>query len=178
MNKYIIIAAIVVVLLLLPKKTKNEPSSNPMLIEDDIIDALQGLKAKYGKDNAAMIERLFRLETAHFKSSQWMNARTPGMEIGGGVKEFPYGWSSLYEFAKAYDYEPGDFSTWTHAENKTGKIKTFIVFPSVKAAFDFVGYLMKKRNWNFGSWFSTKETSQRQYVDTLNTIRARYVETL
>lgn len=176
MNKYLIIAAVVVFLLLLPKKTSKNNTQNGMLAEDDIKEALRGLKNKYGAEKAAMIERLFRLETAHFKSSQWVNARTPGMEIGGGVKIFPYGWSSLYEFAKAYDYEPADFDTWTHPENKTGKIKTFIVFPSVKAAFDFVGYLMNKRNWNFGSWYSTKAEAQQQYVDTLNTIRARYTE--
>jgi hypothetical protein len=182
MKKYIILGAAILAVIILKNKKKNEKpketGGNTMLQEDDILDALRNIKEKFGTDKAAMIERLFRLETAHFKSSQWMNARTPGMEIGGGVKTFPYGWSSLYEFSKAYDYDPSDFSTWTHAENKTGKIKTFITFPSVRASFDFVAYLMKKRNWNFGSWFSTKEESQREYVNTLNTIRARYVETL
>jgi hypothetical protein len=177
MKTYIIIAAVIVLLLMLPKKTADN-TTNPMLAEDDIIDSLRQLKNKYGREKAAMIERLFRLETAHFKSSQWQNARTPGMEIGGGVRTFPYGWSSLYEFTKTYNYEPGDFSTWTHPENQTGKIKTFIVFPTARAAFEFVGYLMNKRNWNFGSWFSTKPDFQQNYVDTLNTIRARYVEQL
>jgi hypothetical protein len=100
------------------------------------------------------------------------------MEIGGGVRQFPYGWSSLYEFAKAYNLDADDFSTWTHPENQTGKIKTFVVFPSASAAFEFVAYLIKKRNWNFGSWFSTQAEKQQNYVDTLNTIRARYVEAL
>jgi hypothetical protein len=177
MKNYLIIGAVLLFLLLLPKKTA-QTENNPMLAEDDIIDSLRQLKNKYGSEKAAMIERLFRLETAHFKSSQWTNARTPGMEIGGGVRTFPFGWSSLYEFSKAYDYEPGDFSTWTHPENRTGKIKTFIVFPNVKAAFDFVGYLMNKRNWNFGSWYSTRPEYQQNYIDTLNTIRARYVEAL
>jgi hypothetical protein len=177
MKNYLIIGAVLLFLLLLPKKTA-QTENNPMLAEDDIIDSLRQLKNKYGREKAAMIERLFRLETAHFKSSQWVNARTPGMEIGGGVRTFPFGWSSLYEFSKAYDYEPNDFSTWTHPENQTGKIKTFIVFPTVRAAFEFVGYLMNKRNWNFGSWYSLKPESQASYVDTLNTIRARYIEQL
>jgi hypothetical protein len=178
MKTPIIIAAVVILLLLLPKKTAQNTTPSNMLAEDDIIDSLRELKNKYGADKAAMVERLFRLETAHFKSSQWVNARTPGMEIGGGVRTFPYGWSSLYEFAKAYDYDANDFSTWTHPENKTGKIKTFIVFPNVRASFEFVAYLIKKRNWNFGSWFSTRPEYQENYVDTLNTIRARYVDAL
>ena len=149
-----------------------------MLKEDEILDALKNIKATYGSDKAAMIERLFRLETAHFKSSQWVHSLTPGMEIGGSVRTFPFGWSSLYAFAKEYQYDPSSFSTLTQTENGTGRLKTFIVFPSVKASFDFVAYLMDKRNWNFGSWFSLEEESQKRYVDSLNAIRARYIEAL
>ena len=57
MKNYIIIAAVILFLLLIPKKTAQNTNTN-MLAEDDIIDSLRQLKNKYGREKAAMIERL------------------------------------------------------------------------------------------------------------------------
>jgi hypothetical protein len=107
-----------------------------------------------------------------------MATNTPGMEIAKGKNNFPFGWSSLQEFCIKEGLGASDFSTWTSPENKTGIEKTFIKFPSQYFAILFVAFLINKRKWNLGSWFSTNPEKQLGYTVYLDRIKPRIVDAL
>jgi hypothetical protein len=173
--RYVILVAAIAVFLMFMYEPKKKAES---METKDYQDAFRLIFNKYGREKAETVERLFRLETAHFKSGQFLHTLTPGMEIAKGKFTFPYGWSSLQEFANETGLKAGDFSTYTMNENQTGKEKTFIAFPNLAASVLFVAYLLNKRNWNAGSWYSTNPSSQQSYTQNLNKIVPKIVNSL
>ena len=173
------IAAIVVLLFIGTKVYRKTRGKKIVLMrknftEQDAVKALKAAEKKFGTDAAALLERVMRWETAHFTSGQYKRTGSPGMEIGGSNKSYPYGWVTpvgLWE--KNPQYKP--IGTYTTPENQTGKIKTFIKFPSVEAAVMTLGEVLKNRNWNAGSWYSTNPTSQKLYNDKINKVRNRII---
>lgn len=158
-------------IILLTKKTYSMNSSG----NENVSSALLEIANKYGAERAKRIEQIIRLETAHFNSIQWKKGNTAGMEVGNDKKVFPFGWSSLAEFVELNGLNPSNFSTYTMVENRTGKIKRFIKFPS---SFDFIlflAFLMKKRGWDYGSWYSRNKESKERYIETLNRITPKIV---
>lgn len=174
MRYVILVAAIAVFLMFLYEPKKKAESMETK----DYQDAFKLIFNKYGREKAETVERLFRLETAHFKSGQFLHTLSPGMEISKGKFTFPYGWSSLKEFSDETGLKAGDFSTYTMNENQTGKEKTFIAFPNLAASVLFVAYLLNKRGWNAGSWYSTNPSSQSSYTAKLKTIQPKIINTL
>jgi len=150
-----------------------------MVTESEIKAALQKVKSVYGLDHAKRIEQLYRNETAHFKSGNFLKTLSPGMEIGKGKFTFPYGWPSLVPFWMAYPhYKPVE--TFEQVENTSGLakskgVKTFIVFKTIEASMMTVAELIHLRDGNFGSWFALEPTAQANYVKVLDTIKARFI---
>lgn len=141
--------------------------------EADAAEAIRAAKQVYGVNEAAILEKILRLETAHFKSEQFKKTGSGGMEIGAGKKSFPYGWTSpLSLWNSNPNLKP--IGTLTTPENKTGIVKTFIIFPSVKAAAFTMAEVLKRRGWNAGSWFSTNPVLQENYNRSINKIKARF----
>ncbi len=183
MKKYYYIAAGAFILYLAfrkkSKSVESELNSTEMNTPEEYIDevykALTAIVDRWGEEKAKGIERMYRLETAHFKSEQFKKGFTAGMEAFSD--KFPYKWSSLQAFIEeeATDLSPSDFSTFTMREGGTGKIKTFIKFPSIPDAFNFLAFVLNKRKWNYGSWYSTKPESQQRYNERLKTIKPRIV---
>jgi hypothetical protein len=181
---YIAIAAFLLYLIFRKKEDSVEAAianSNTIIEEHmkaEIYNGLSAVLERYGADFAKNVERLYRLESAHFKSQQFKKGFSAGMEAFGA--EFPYGWTSLKEFInkEAPDLKPSDFSTFEMREGGTGKIKTFIKFPSVYYAMMFLAFVIEKRNSNFGSWYSKKPEAQQRYNEKLKTIRPRIVNEL
>jgi hypothetical protein len=151
------------------------------MIEKEIESALNKVKEVYGVNHAKRLEQLFRNETAHFKSGNFLKTLSAGMEVGAKVI-YPYGWSSLFEF---WENNPQYKPTGTHsqAENtsalaKKRGVRTFIKFGSVEASMMTVAHLIKLRGGNFGRWFATQDHPDKiqAYNDELDKIKVRIVK--
>lgn len=143
----------------------------------DAKEALRVIYDRHGKDMAIIVERMYRDETAHFKSKQYINTGTGGMEVFGSAPY--YGWDSNL-FTKA------PIGTWSAFENKgmsgqggntqvTDKKKVFIVFPTVLSAMEFKVAYINKYNGNYARWHSTNTTVQANYKKALQGIIPRFV---
>lgn len=188
MNKIIVIAVILIIVYMASKKVSasvesgtakpvtggiSTPAtanlSRPSLVTPE--DSLLYIFQKYGADIAKKVERIYRVETAHFTSGQYKKTFSPGMERHG--EGFPFGWSSMKDFWEKEGIIPG-FHTMT--ENKTGKIKTFLKLPDLASAMEGLAIYLQK--YPPGRWYSTKPESQAKYENTLATVRPRIVEGL
>jgi len=144
---------------------------------DDVRAGLQDILDLYGRDYAETIEQMMRKETRHFDSLQWKEGNTAGMEAR--TTSFPFGWSSLVDFATVYNLPPSSFGTYEMRENNTGIIKRFIRFPNERAFTNFLAWFIKNvRDGRPGKWYSLNEQSARRYESELNTIIPRIVDTL
>lgn len=141
-------------------------------------EAFSQVIKQYGVENAKTVERLMRWETNHFKSKQWAICLTPGMEISTGNNLFPFGWKSLKEFCSTHNVNTHLFTTHAMPESDTHKLKTFIVFPDDDMCVIFIAFLLNKRKWNAGSWYSSRPESQRKYTDKLKGVKPRIVNSL
>ena len=140
-----------VILLLISQKPKKETASTDV---SDLVTPLKNVKTEFGEAIAKTVERIYRLETAHFKTNQWKKTFSAGMEKF--ADSFPYGWPELKQFVKEYpEYgSEKEYSYKPFTEAKTGKTKNYISFPSPEAGMMYLGYVMKKRNNVAGTWFS------------------------
>jgi hypothetical protein len=145
---------------------------------DQVKNALKVIGDTYGVDKAQMAERLMRWETAHFTSGQWLRGNTSGMEIATGKFTYPFGWGTLDEWASDAGIDPDEFSTYSMIENNTGKTKTFIKFPSAYLFALFLVYVIKKRGWNWGAWYSTNAEKQQNYLNKIMGITPRFTNEL
>lgn len=146
--------------------------------DQDIIAALQKVNARYGKPFTAIVEQLFRNETAHFKSEGFAVSLSPGMEAT--VNVYPYGWSSLKDFWDGNkQYAP--IGLHKEVENSSAMMaarkepRTFIVFQNLEASMLSVAFLIAKRGGDGGSWFSVSDEAARaKYNAVLNSIIPRF----
>lgn len=136
-----------------------------------IINALKDIKDKYGLDTAQMVEKIYRLETGHFGSTQFANTFSPGMEKHRD--NYPFGWTSMENFWNSINFTP---AFYTMSENKTGITKTFVKFPNVKLAMESLAYYIKK--YNPERWYSLDPVKQAEYRATLAKINPRIINSL
>lgn len=163
---YIVIGAAIAVLKAKKRRRKK------MFTEQDAKQAIQEVAKVYGEDGAAIIEKMIRLESGHFKSENYKKTGGAGMEVFGS--SYPFGWKTAAEYWKNKpSHKPT--GTLTMKENKTGKQKTFLVFPSVTASLMTTAYVISKRDWNAGAWFSKIASEQEKYNKAINSIKARFV---
>lgn len=126
------------------------------MTDQEIILALRYVSNKYGIPFAKTIEQLFRNETRHFASGNFIKTYSPGMEAV--VSSFPYGWSSAKDFwIENKNYTP--IGIFKQVENSSAMLKSrgerkFIQFPSLEASMMTVAYIIDKRGGDGGSWFS------------------------
>ncbi|UOX35487.1 peptidoglycan DD-metalloendopeptidase family protein [Flavobacterium sediminilitoris] len=182
------------------KNTFGENSENQLFTEEDGKEAITELYNKYkdktwswkwegseeeievsGKDLITIVEKMYRLETSHFKSKQYQNCGTGGMEAFGSPPY--YGWDS-----SLFIEQP--VGTWSAYEGKglsgvggnaqiTTTQKEFVKLPSVLAGMEYKVKYIIKYNGNYARWFNkNSETAQKAYVTSLRGIRARFVEGL
>ncbi len=131
----------------------------------------------FPKEIVENAERIFRLETNHFKSGQFLGTFSPGMEKFG--EKYPYGWNTLARevWSKYPQFKPTGFKSFTEGKGvlgNGGKVKQFLVFPSVIAAvYTLCGFLEYYEN-NPGRWFSTNTDSQTKYNKSIVQIIPRF----
>lgn len=161
-----IITGVLIGLFATPKKRKKMNFT-----EKDAIAGIKAVAEKYGADAAAVVEKLYRLETDHFKSGNYRETGGAGMEATGAV--FPYGWS-LRDFWTANKHLRPT-GVVRRKENQTGKSKMFIVFPNPTAGILTAAEVLRKRNWNAGAWYSNDESERARYNKVLASIKARFI---
>ncbi len=144
-------------------------------LEQEIKDALRFMVSQHGEAFTKGIEQLFRNETRHFKSGNFIKTLSPGMEATH--HEMPYGWTSLVDFWKSNEqYAPS--SLFNEVDNKSelsesrGE-RTFICFPNVKASMMTVAKVIEIKG-SFGKWFNNIPADQTAYEQTLNEIIPRF----
>lgn len=143
--------------------------------------AIQRALKVFPKDIVENAERIFRLETNHFKSGQFLKTLSPGMEKFG--EKYPYGWNTLDKifWSKFPQYKP--IGTSVHKEGTGvlgtgGKIKTFLSFPNMDASFfTLCAFLLHYKN-NPGRWFSLDANSQQTYNNSIYKINAKFTNEL
>ncbi|HGH1347634.1 LysM peptidoglycan-binding domain-containing protein [Acinetobacter baumannii] len=158
-----------------PKQEKNK-----LFNEEDARNALKVIHEKYGKDIAIIVEKMYRVETRHFKSEQYQHCGTPGMEKNGSAPY--YGWdSSLFT-----DKPTGTWSAYENAglsgsggnAQVTTSKKVFVCVSSVLVGMTYVAKYIKKYNGNYARWFALEDGKQAVYRNALSKVKARIVSEL
>lgn len=169
-----IVVVFLIIVLLFWDKIKQFCMSGDSTIKGNAPAGLQRVANKYGLDYARNIERLLRLETAHFKSSQWLKCGTAGM-VATSTK-FPFGWSSLATFAEKNNIDPDQFGIVYFANTSDGKPRNYIKFPDTGLFVEFLAdFLHKVRGGNYLAWYSLNEAQQQKYKAALSKISTKFV---
>lgn len=140
--------------------------------EENFAKSIEKLKNEgYSNEVLADVERIFRLETAHFKSGQFKRTYSPGMEVHGPARSGTsvFGWN-VRNFAGNSKY-PTTFIEMP--ENQTGIKKKFIKFDnltdSVRTLANYINYY-----GNPARWYSTAPDLQASYLAKLSKINPKY----
>lgn len=138
-----------------------DSNNNKKFTVEDGKQAILHIKAKYGVAMAQIIERMFRWETRHFKSGQFVNTGSAGMEIGK--------WSNLpKDKIESYVYKAND------ADLSDG-IDSFIVWKHPKYAAEYLAEYIKRNGGNWARWNTTNPEKQKLYASKVNTIKTQFV---
>lgn len=131
-------------------------------------DAIKRIAEEYGIETARNVEKMFRLETNHFKSQGYKKTNGAGMEAVRPV--FPFGWSSKYFVGVNYS---NDLVSMTDSGGR--KVK-FIKFDTVYDGMKVIANWLQTHR--VGNWYSNDPAKQQQYENKIANIRAQYVDTL
>lgn len=135
--------------------------------EADAREAIIRLSKEKGVIRARIIEKMLRLETNHFKSEQFKQTGSAGMEDGIWGKQlskyFPNGHTVVY-FKDNHPKERG-----------TDKKLAFVVWPTVYEFAVFLNDYIDRHEGNYARWNSTNEQRQAEYRIRIGQIRARFV---
>jgi hypothetical protein len=148
----------------------------------DAENALLRIKQDHGLEMAEIVERLYRWETNHFKSGQFKATGSPGMEAHGSAPY--YGWNSSFWVQNPTMLPSG---TWDAFENSgmsaeggnaqvVDKKKQFLIFESVYHAMSYLVSYINRHNGNYARWYSTNRGNQTIYINALNSVRPRIVD--
>jgi hypothetical protein len=167
---------VVLYFLFFNKKNSQHLQNETNSTHQDYASIFADLLTLYPRSFLKQIERLYRLETAHFKSTQYLKTFTPGMVQVPGKKSFPYGWSSLKEYAEKNALSSNDFGTVYFANTSDGIPRHYIKFPSRWHAVNFITwFLYNKRDQNVNAWYSLNPAAQQKYANKLSQINTHYV---
>jgi hypothetical protein len=139
-------------------KTKKK-GTKKMFTELDAKNAILFVADKYGVDMARTIEKMMRLETAHFTSLQYKKTGSAGMEIGK--------WANIPKGSTNGFIEMND-------TQKPG-LEKFIVWKSVDDFVDYLAKYIQRYNGNYLRWNAIDPVLQTQYEMKLKGVKARFV---
>lgn len=158
------------------KKIKNSIMGLPLITtkkvvtENEIKNSLKTVEQNFGTDIAKWVEKIYRAETAHFKSVQFLLTYSAGMLKFKDT--YPYGWGNFKTFWAFYpNYEPvGYVKIYVTREKKDFY---YLAFPSLTAAMMTLADYVKKNGAL--RWNSTDKAAQAEYSKLLNSIKNKYV---
>jgi hypothetical protein len=137
---------------------KTGASMNKPFTPQDATDALLKIRETVGKERAQLLERILRWETNHFKSKQYQQGGSAGMEDG-----------------KWFNLPANTYTTFPMRDNLTKEMRNFIKWNSV---FDFLKYLnayIDRYNGNYARWNTLNEEGQIKYRRDVNSVRNRTI---
>ncbi len=151
-----------------------------MINDQQIIDGFKIVIAFFGKPLAARIEQLFRNETKHFKSGNFLITLSPGMQAT--QNEYPFGWSSLAPFwTENPNYKPTGIHVQKENDSALAKAsgaQKFMIFPSIEASLMTIAKLIHLRHDDAGTWFSNDPSKQQLYDKELDHIIPKFVNSI
>lgn len=172
---YIVIGVILLAYFLYYKSKTEMSTITPHVTKpnpNDIAAAFAELKRNYGRDFANKIEKLYRLETGHFESGQFLDGNSPGMVARKTT--YPFGWSSLDEFNKSHGID-GHVNGIGKTFVVDGKNFRYVTFPDFKTALNFVSWFIRtKRGGIVEKWNSLDPDAAARYLDKLNHITTQF----
>ncbi|MDR3504309.1 MAG: hypothetical protein P4L79_17210 [Legionella sp.] len=145
-------------------------------------DAKNGLRKvfdEYGFEMSKIVEKMYRYETKHFSSGQYILTGAAGMEAVKGAKAPYYGWSNEF-FMKYPEYTPvgttelhdgiGASKKGANAQKKG--LTPYIIFPSVEAGMMHLAYKIKNQyNGDYARWHSSLASHKQVYRNELKGVR-------
>ena len=126
------------------------------------------LSARYGPEIAKIVEKIYRLETRHFKSEQYLNSFSAGMLAF--TNSYPYGWNSPLS---AWNAEPELKPIGIYPMTVNGKVYNYIKFKTPRAGMVAVAEHIKKYG-RAGRWNSTDPNQMSNYENALEGVRTEY----
>ena len=150
--------------------------------EEDARVALKVIYDKYGEEIATIVEKMYRLETAHFKSLQYKHCGTGGMEAFGDAPY--YGWNST-TYVSHPEHTP--IGTWSAFEGaglsgkggnaqQKDKAKSFVKLPTVLAGMEYKAEYIERYDGNYARWFNATDTNAQEiYKESLVGIKPKIV---
>lgn len=133
-----------------------------MFTDLDAKAALLEIERLKGKERAQLIERIFRDETAHFKSKQYQLTGSSGMEKGN--------WTNLDESKLTYITMNDN-----HPDQVKVKARIFIKWNSVLDAMLYLSDYIDRHDGNFARWNSTDPAKQLAYKKIVDSITNHYI---
>lgn len=152
-NKKVLIltGAVLFVLLLMHKE----------YTEADAKAAILAVREKYGVEMARLIEKMFRLETRHFKSLQYKKTGTAGLTAGKWPAPVPKNPVITLKTNPALD--------------SAGRSEISYIIWNPADFTDFLAQYIQRYNGNFGRWYSTNPAKQLEYISKVNQVKNRFV---
>lgn len=133
------------------------------MISDPFYNAYQIAALRWGKDNAALAERIYELETGHYKSEQFKNGYSAGMVAFSNT--YPYGWDTLKDFWDKHPYlKP--VGLWNTTVN--GKAYSYLKFPTFRAALMALCVRLEQDGWDANKWNGDTTGQYAQMVDKVS----------
>lgn len=144
---------------------------------DLIQKVLYKIRNKYGTSIARNVERIYRVETANFKSGGFAKTFSAGMEAFGD--RYPWGWNISAQgiWERHPEYRPSTTIKLREGPGLLGdggRLKEFIVFPNLEGAMMTLADFLKRHNNNGGRWFSKIKERQDIYNNKLSKIKTAY----
>lgn len=146
------------------------PTNDPIKIkvnkftESDFQAGIEKVKNLFPPDILQMVERVYRLETANFKSGQYQLTGTPGMEAT--IKIYPYGWGKRL---KKFNIVPvGVVDMMDNPTKNTPKPskKSFVALNDVSEGIKIIASYIQDKG--AGSWYAgTNKKMGLEYEKTL-----------
>lgn len=145
----------------------NEGTIITLPTRDELQVAFSKLTQDYGPQMAKIIERIYRLETAHFTSGQFKKSNSAGMLAHGN--NYPYGWAAQRNlWDNDYSMRPVGIVTF----NVGGKDFKYLQFANFYAGARALGEYLKK--YRPGRWNTTDPIGQQNYENKLSAINTQY----
>jgi hypothetical protein len=167
MNKALITAGAVLLALVLVARKPREATGAEATDMESIKDALKVVRAVYGLEIARNVERIYRLETNHFKSGGFKATNAPGMRA---TKEtFPFGWAKRTMTPEQVG------PLWEAKDNIEGVTSKWVVFKEFQDAAVYLAEFLKAYENNAGRWNSTDPAKQASYRAALAQINTPLV---
>lgn len=149
----VIVAAIYMVATIFKKKTVKKIADK--FNEADAKKAILEISNRYGAELARVVEKMMRLETAHFKSKQYTQTGTAGMLVSKGwPKVVPQNETVTFK-VKGVDY-------------------TYLVWNPYDFALFLANYI-RKFDGNFARWNSLNVAEQEKYRKSVNAVKPLFV---